>query len=87
MKILPVIFKIQFPQAVQYRILEVKYSKYIGVYSFIFPNIERPYYIQVLLTSLAKNVTGLIVTTAIKLQGWKQNLCSQCSHSNSLWTP
>ena len=30
-----------------------------------------------------KNVTGLIVTTAIKLQWWKQNLCSQCSHINS----
>ena len=58
-----------------------------GVYSFIFPNIEKPYYIQVLLTSLAKNVTGLIVTNAIKPQGWKQNLCSQCSHIHSLWTP
>lgn len=30
-----------------------------------------------------KNVTGLIVTTAIKLQWWKQNLCSQRSHINS----
>ena len=52
MKILPVIFKIQYPQEVYYRILEVKYSKYNGVYSFIFPNIEKPYYIQFLLMSL-----------------------------------
>ena len=72
MKILPVIFKIQYPQEVYYRILEVKYSKYNGVYSFIFPSIEKPYYIQFLLMSLVKkkkkNVTGLIVTTAIKLR-------------------
>ena len=36
-----VIFGIQFSQAIYFRTLEVKYSKYIAIYPFIFSNIEE----------------------------------------------
>ena len=53
-----VISGIQFSQAIYFRTLEVKYSKYIAIYSFVFSNIEEA----------CDTLTGLIITTAIKLQ-------------------
>ena len=45
--------------SIYFRTLEVKDSKHITIYSFIFCNIEKSCYIQFLLISLAKNVTSL----------------------------
>ena len=58
----PVIFGIQFPQVIYFKTLEVKCSKQVAIYSFIFPNIENPCYIQLLLMSLAKKKKKLQVS-------------------------
>ena len=62
MKIIPVIFGIQFPQAIYFRTLEIKHSKYVAIYPFIFSNTEKPCYIQFLLMSLAKKKKMLQVS-------------------------
>ena len=65
---LPIIFGIQFPQTIYCRMLEVKYSKYIAVHSFIFCNIEKPCCIQFFTHESEKKV--LVAQSYLTVTPW-----------------